>query len=104
MATIYRNPDVMWREEDDARDRAADGLERGEDIEDIGTSLLFANGVMVTLNMLGTEIWKTCEGKTSEEIVLELLREFDVEEDVLREDVRQFLEGLAAQGFITYGK
>jgi GeoRSP system PqqD family protein len=92
----------MWREEDEASEKAADALERGEDVEDIGTSLLFANGVMVTLNMLGTEIWKSCEGKSEGEIVAELLRQFDVEEDVLREDVRQFLAGLAEQGFISY--
>lgn len=97
---IYRNPDVMWREEEEGRTMAAEGLERGEDVEEVGTSLLFADGVMVTLNMLGTEIWKMCDGRTRDEIVSELLQQFDVEEEVLREDVEQFLEELSAKGFI----
>lgn len=99
---IYRNPDVMWREEDEARDRAAEGLERGEDVEEVGTSLLFADGIMVTLNMLGTEIWKLCDGKSLDELVTELLQQFEVEEEVLREDVGHFLEQLSAKGFIRY--
>ena len=99
---IYRNPDVLWREEEEASMEALAVLERGDDVEEMGTSLLFADGVMVTLNLLGTEIWKMCDGISSEELIAALLAQFEVEEDVLREDVQLFLDDLAAKGFIRY--
>lgn len=99
---IYRNPDVLWREEEDASREALAVLEQGDDVEEMGTSLLFADGVMVTLNLLGTEIWKMCDGIDSEELINALLAQFEVEEDVLREDVQLFLDDLLSKGFIRY--
>lgn len=99
---IYRNPDVMWREEDDAAAQASEGLERGDDVEEIGTSLLFADGMMVTLNLLGTEIWKLCDGRSADEIIAVLQEEFDVEPEVLRADVAGFLAELVKKGFVHY--
>ena len=99
---IYRNPDVLWREEEEASMEALAVLERGDDVEEMGTSLLFADGVMVTLNLLGTEIWKMCDGIDSEELITALLGQFEVEEDVLREDVQLFLDDLLSKGFIRY--
>jgi GeoRSP system PqqD family protein len=102
MQTIFRNPDVMWREEDDATSEAMDLLEKGENAEEVGTSLLFADGMMVSLNILGTEIWKRCDGRTVEDLLAELLDEFDVEPEVLRQDMDSFLQELSAKGFIRY--
>ena len=102
MSKIYRNPDVMWREEDESREQANEALEKGEDAENIGTSLLFSDGMMVTLNLLGTEIWKMCDGRDVDEIVAELLPQFDVDADVLKNDVAGFFEELAGKGFIRY--
>lgn len=99
---IVRNPDVLWREEDDARDEAIAGLERGEDVAEVGTSLLFSGGQMVVLNILGTEIWSRCDGKNIDELTAELLAEFDVEEELLRADVSGFLAELEVKGFIRY--
>jgi GeoRSP system PqqD family protein len=102
MTRIFRNPDILWREEDEALSEACLGLESGRDVEEIGTSLLFAGGEMVALNLLGTEIWKICDGRTPEEIVAMLLDEFEVEPDILRADVDAFLAELAAKGFIRH--
>jgi GeoRSP system PqqD family protein len=102
MERIVRNPDVLWREEDDAMAEAAQLLEQGADAAEIGTAILFADGTMVTLNLLGTEIWKRCEGRTKEEIVAELLDEFEVEVDILLNDVTAFLDELADKGYISY--
>jgi GeoRSP system PqqD family protein len=102
MKRIVRNPDILWREEDEAIEEAAALLEGGKDAADIGTAILFADGTMVTLNLLGTEIWKRCEGLTEEELVAELLDEFDVEADVLRDDVSAFLNELAEKRYISY--
>ncbi len=104
MQGIHRNPDVLWREEDEQRDQAQTALEQGGDAGDIATSLLFKDGVMLSLNILGTEIWKLCDGRTSEEIVAELLSCFEVDEDELRTDVTGFLNELKEKGFIHYGE
>jgi len=102
MQRIQRNPDILWREEDDAVEEAHALLEQGGDAAEIGTAILFSDGTMVTLNILGTEIWKRCEGLTEGEIVAGLLQEFDVEESVLRRDVAAFLNDLADKRYISY--
>jgi pyrroloquinoline quinone biosynthesis protein D len=94
----------MWREEDEALAGAREALDRGEDIGELGTSVLFSGGTMLSLNFLGTEIWKLCDGRSADDIVAELLPQFEVEEDVLRGDVQAFLDELAEKGFISYGK
>jgi GeoRSP system PqqD family protein len=102
MKRIERNPDILWREEDEAAEEAAGLLARGEDAAEVGTAILFADGTMVTLNILGTEIWKICDGLTEEELITRLLQEFEVEESVLRSDVAAFLHELAEKRYIKY--
>ncbi|MDA8098711.1 MAG: GeoRSP system PqqD family peptide chaperone [Nitrospiraceae bacterium] len=102
MEKVFRNPDVLWREEDDPKAQAWEGLAKGEDVEDVGTSVLFADGTMLSLNVLGTEIWKRCDGRTVDEIVADLSGQFDVETAVLREDAVAFLAELAEKGFVRY--
>jgi len=102
MQTIHRNPNVMWREEADALAQVREALDRGDEVEETGTSVLFSGGTMLSLNYLGTEIWKLCDGRTMDGVVAELLPQFEVDEAVLREDVRAFLDELATKGFITY--
>jgi len=104
MNTIQRNPDVMWREEADALAAVQSGLERGDDVGEIGTAILFSGGAMLSVNLLGMEIWKLCDGRDFEGIVDALLSEFEVEEEVLRADVRSFLDELKQKGFITYAQ
>lgn len=97
---IYRNPDVMWREEDEFKEQAYQGLDSGEDVAEIGTSILLHSGKMHSLNVLGTEVWKLCDGKTVEEIISSLREVFDVDEEVLRKDVIEFLENIKEEGLI----
>jgi pyrroloquinoline quinone biosynthesis protein D len=97
---IFRNQDAQWREEDEYREKAYKGLESGEDVTEIGTSIVLYSGKMHSLNVLGTEIWKLCDGKTFDDIVSELKESFDVEEDVLREDVSEFLKSMKEEGLI----
>jgi GeoRSP system PqqD family protein len=98
---IYRNPDAQWREEDESREQAYEGLDTGEDVSEIGTSIILYSGKMHSLNVLGTEIWKLCDGKTPDDIVSELWKTFDVEKDVLREDVSEFLRNMKEEGLIN---
>ena len=99
---VFRNPDVLWREEDEPRAQAYEELSKGEDVEEIGTSVLFSDGVMLSLNILGTEIWKKCDGRSVDEIIVDLVERFDVAPDVLREDIAAFLAELQQKGFIRY--
>jgi pyrroloquinoline quinone biosynthesis protein D len=99
---IVRNPEVLWREEDESKAEALAGLSRGEDVTDVGTSVLFADGIMMSLNVLGTEIWKRCDGRTLDEIVADLHSAFDVEPEVLKKDAAEFLAELKQKDFIRY--
>lgn len=99
---VQRNPNVMWREEVDALAAAQAGIDRGDDIEELGTAVLFYGGAMLSINLLGTEVWKLCDGRSLDAIVLELFEQFDVPEEVLRTDVTAFIEDLLKKGFITY--
>lgn len=101
---IIRNPEVLWREEDEPKAEAYEGLAQGENVSEVGTSVLFADGIMLSLNVLGTEIWKRCDGRGMEDIVAELITVFDVEPDVLRQDATSFLDELEQKGFIRYEK
>jgi len=104
MQKISRNPNVMWREEVDTLAEAQAGLDRGDDVEDLGTAILFSGGSMLSINFLGTEIWKLCDGRGMDDIVNALFVQFDVEEEMLRSDVQAFLDDLAKKGFITYAE
>mgnify|MGYP006268695547 CR=1 FL=1 len=99
---VCRNPEVLWREEDESKAEAYAGLSKGEDVGDVGTSVLFADGIMLSLNVLGTEIWKRCDGRTVEHMITDLISQFDVEPAVLRADVMEFLAELELKGFVRY--
>ena len=99
---VFRNPDVLWREEDEQKARAHEELAKGEDVEEIGTSVLFADGIMLSLNILGTEIWKQCDGRDVDEIIADLSDRFEADPEVLRKDAADFLNELERKGFIRY--
>ncbi len=84
----------MWREEEASKEQVSKGLATGEDVADIGTSIILSSGKMHAFNVLATEIWKLCDGKTLEEIVAALGEGFDVERAVLEKDVSAFLKEL----------
>ncbi|SPP99882.1 conserved hypothetical protein [Candidatus Sulfobium mesophilum] len=98
----FRNPDVLWREEDESKAQAYEELEKGEDVEAIGTSVLFSDGVMLSLNLIATEIWKLCDGRDVNEIIADLTGRFEVDPDVLSKDATTFLSELKQKGFIYY--
>jgi GeoRSP system PqqD family protein len=99
---VSRNPEVLWREEDESKAEAYAGLSQGSDVANVGTSVLFADGIMLSLNVLGTEVWKRCDGRTLDDMLADLTTQFDVEPAVLRADVMEFLAELEQKGFIRY--
>lgn len=96
MGTVLRNPDVLWREETPPASVVAAP-------EEAVAAILFADGQIVSLNELGFEIWKLCDGLSEEDIVARLVADFDVAEEVVRRDLAAFLADLAQKGFIRYG-
>jgi GeoRSP system PqqD family protein len=56
----------------------------------------------MSLNLLGTEVWKRCDGRTVDEIIAELTTQFDVAPEALKEDTLPFLAELEKKGFIRY--
>jgi len=103
MKKITRQPDIVWREEDEARREVIDAMGRGEDASSVGTVILIVSGMMHQLNILGGEIWKLLDGTRDEgDIVEELITVFDVDRDLLEDDVHSFLADLAVRGWIKY--
>jgi hypothetical protein len=53
------------------------------------------------LNPTGSFIWARINQASEEEIAVELAREFDVEEEQARSDVRAFITRLSDRGFLV---
>jgi pyrroloquinoline quinone biosynthesis protein D len=95
MSRVFRNPDVLWRREPDTS-------EGGASQEEAVAAILFSGGSMLSLNEFGIELWEMCDGRSVDELVASLMPEFDVDEDVLRTDILDFLASLSQKGFIRY--
>lgn len=103
MKNIGRSADVIWREEEEAREEVISALGRGEDASGEGTVLLIVSGMMHQLNILGGEVWKLLDGSVDEAAVVDsLMQVFEVDRPMLEADVHAFLEDLAARGWIRY--
>ena len=104
MSVLQRNPQIVWRHEKRREEQVPKDLEEGADVEERGTVILLISGMMHQLNLLGGLIWSLCDGTRSEEqVVTELLREFDVEREVLAEDVAEFTQDLLKREWLIYG-
>jgi len=100
---LLRNPEIVWRIEKRRQQAVIDRLEAGEELEDEGTVILLISGMMHQLNLLGGMIWHLCDGtRTITRIVAELNEEFDVETDLLRSDVEEFVDDLIERGWLSY--
>lgn len=65
-----------------------------------GKTVLEFNG-LITVNEVGVSLWKMLqEDVTMEELVAGILREYEVEESVAREDIQEFLEQLQKAGIL----
>lgn len=65
-----------------------------------GKTVLKFNG-LITVNEVGVSIWNMLQKETTlEELVRGILDEYDVEEEVAREDIQEFLTVLADAGIL----
>ena len=66
-----------------------------------GKTVLEFNGLVI-VNEVGVSLWKMLQQEVSfEELVAGILEEYDVEEDVAREDIREFLDKIIESGILT---
>ncbi len=67
----------------------------------VGAAVKAFNG-MINLNETGAFLWKLLEkGATEEEAVAELLKEYDVDEETAKADVKAFVSKLTEAGLLA---
>lgn len=102
---ITISPDVFERIEEDSLRQAEEAVGKGtfEAAEGIGVLTLIKAGVMTQLNLMGMNIWnKLKTPRTLDELAEEIGREFEAPCDECRRDVQEFVDDLAAKGFLIY--
>lgn len=66
-----------------------------------GKTILEFNGLL-TVNEVGVSLWNMLQNEvTFEELVQGILSEYDVEEEVAKEDIQEFLDKLIDGGILT---
>lgn len=67
----------------------------------VGAAVKAFNG-MINLNETGAFLWRVLEkGATEEEAVAELLKEYDVDEETAKADVKAFVSKLTEAGLLA---
>ena len=66
-----------------------------------GATVLEFNG-LITVNEVGVTLWNMLQEEvTMEDLVRGVLAEYDVKEEVAREDIQEFLDELVKGGILT---
>ncbi|MBO5071069.1 MAG: PqqD family protein [Roseburia sp.] len=66
-----------------------------------GQTVLEFNG-LITMNDVGVSLWKMLQEEvTMDNLVAGILEEYEVEEDVAREDIQEFLNKLIESGILV---
>ena len=69
-----------------------------------GKTVLEFNG-LITVNEVGISLWNMLQNEvTFDELVQGVLDEYDVEESIAREDIREFLDKLIEGGILEKGE
>lgn len=69
-----------------------------------GKTILNFNG-LITVNEVGVLIWKMLQNEvTLDDLIHGVLDEYDVEENVAREDIQEFLDRLRENGILNCGE
>lgn len=66
-----------------------------------GKTVLEFNG-LITVNEVGVSLWKMLQEEvTFDDLVEGILKEYDVDEEIAREDIREFLDRIIESGILT---
>lgn len=99
--TWVRNPDLVWRDEPQARDEILRALESGEEIGDRGWVIVVDGGAMHQLNLLAGEIWCLADGsRDARAIAAELAERYEAPADEILADVEAFAADCLARGWL----
>ena len=102
MSHLQRDPGIIWRVEKNREAEVLSAMESGEETEDHGTVILVVSGTMHQLNYVGGAIWQLCDGTRSlDDVVDQLLTEFDVSREELNDDVKGFVDDLLERGWLS---
>lgn len=101
MNKIKRNPEIVWRievEEEELLKRAG----KGEDISEEPVVTLVIADMVHQLNYVAGKIWLLADGtRSEEEIISEILKNFEGEETALiKGDTKFFLNRLVKEGWL----
>lgn len=94
-AKFDRNPDVVWQQGEESMKE--DGDDRSDEVT---TSVIQVNENVMSLNEMGTKIWKLCDGRTISEMTGILTESHDVAPEELRNNLTYFLHNLEKFGFV----
>ena len=83
-STVMRNPNAVWKA-----------------FENEIAVLDPAVGRLSSLNEVAARCWELADGRTFEQLLTQLLNEFDVERDKLENDVREYLGKLDERGLLA---
>ncbi len=66
----------------------------------VGNTILNFNG-LITVNEVGVSLWKMLQNDvTAEQLLQGILDEYEVEEDIAKEDIQEFLDTLVKSGIL----
>ena len=69
-----------------------------------GKAVLEFNG-LISVNEVGASIWNMLQKEvTFEELLQGILNEYDVEEEIAKQDIQEFLDKLIENGILTKGE
>ncbi len=101
---IKRNPEIVWRIEVEEEDLLAQARE-GKDISEEPMVTLVIADMVHQLNYMASKIWLLSDGSRREEdIVLEVLGNFEGSEETLKTDTKFFIDRLLKEGWLLYDK
>lgn len=94
---------ILWRYDRQKEKEIVQAKRKGKKVDERGIVIISHKEEVYTLNLLGAKIWLLCDGKhNTDDIVMQLLEQFDVSLPVLKKDVNSFIEDMHRQNFIRY--
>lgn len=99
---LDKNPDLIWRDEPESREKIIQALEAGEDAIDSGWVIVVDSGEIHQFNLIAGDIWMLCDGTREEaDIVAELAVRYDADPTDIAADVGEFTSDCLARGWLV---
>lgn len=87
-----RNPEAIWRYNEEREQEIVKGLTNGEEVDDSRVVVVSLKGKLYNFSLIAAKIWNLCDGKMSiRDISKELSKIFDADPQIILEDVVEFV-------------